>query len=173
MIQRNGDKRNRDAPRFGFAGLIRGLTDALTYILHVRDVDIFIGISIRVLSLKHDCVPARPPPPFPSFPLVEWIKYFFLVCISVLVVARLFLPHRPRTVPSLLRGRPALREWSMPRLLLIVRTDGLSRVLEIRQERSLLFPQPGARNIIRSKSRGITRRRRNATKYRRLREEAH
>lgn len=44
MIQRSGDRRSRDS---GSAGLIRGLADALAYILHVRDVDIFIGISIR------------------------------------------------------------------------------------------------------------------------------
>lgn len=39
------------------------------------------------------------------------------MCISVFVVARFFLRRRPRMVPSLLRERPALREWSMPRLL--------------------------------------------------------
>lgn len=63
MIQRSGDRRSRD---LGSAGLIRGLADALAYILHVRDVDIFIGISNVALSLKHDCVPAHPPPLLPS-----------------------------------------------------------------------------------------------------------
>jgi len=157
-------KRSRDAPRFGSTGQSADW-QARWHTYCMSETWIYLLVSLYVaLSLKHDCVPAHPPPLLPSVcPRREWIKYFSpFSCIWTLFAASRADDSPLVTVVDAFARAFASRMIDAE-IIAIVCTRDPSRDPSF----SLI---PGAREVIRSESQGITRR--NATKYRRFREEA-